>query len=118
MSQLAQTQNQYHKDSDGLQVVRLTTRQKGSWRWQDACGLSYYQPRPRRKYRKGQSYFIWDSIYQGPNMSYPQARWRGLDWENGIPSNSIHQQSVDGWDLMGLALMSEMLKDEAEYPEW
>jgi len=90
---------------DGTIKARaLTTRQKGSWRWQDACGVSVYEMRKRVKSLPGKrSLYVWQSIeWASSKLSGPQAHRMGLD---NLPRTSMHNRAVSAAELQAIAYL-------------
>lgn len=65
-----------------MQATRIVSRARGSWKWQDAFGLSFYEP---KVLRNGKT--VWVSVSSYGKFSAPQLRRLGYGEH---PHGSLH----------------------------
>lgn len=80
-------------DSDG-DICRVVTRAKGSWRWQDAFGLSYYLPAVTKTGKH-----IFRSVSSAGKFAHTRAtQWKWKRYGCGSIHNAeIHAIGVDDY---------------------
>ena len=81
---------------NATRTARIVTRQRGSWRWQDAYSVAWYNPHNTRDGR-----WIWRSIGHSGKLSMPQIR-RSVYRHLGV--GSLHNRPISEIDLRMLAL--------------
>ena len=89
-----------------LETKRIVTRQRGSWRWQNAFAVTTYRPRQRKDGR-----WIWYAAQTTGKFSEPQLRRLGYD---KFPSGSLHNRLVDAELVQFCTVATETDEHEAQ----
>lgn len=86
-----------------LTVTTIVTRQRGSWKWQDAYGISTYAP---KRTKKGK--WVWEQVGTRGKWSWPQLRRHGLAC---LPLGSKHHREMTPAELSAMAFAEAGLLD-------
>lgn len=76
-------------------VHAIVTRQRGSWKYQDAYGVSTYAPKLTKR-----GVWVWAAVGSHGKYSWPQLRRNGL---SSLPLGSKHHRPLTPAELSAMA---------------